>query len=239
MSNKKFDNHQFKRLRKLLGDTQAVFAEKLNTSQQTIAMIENNNRAVPSSIRENFYKKFGLSYDEAIQCKTKEELNIALNKKIVVNSVLNDTQVVAIKFYSNIQAAAGLGNYTTNNTQSEVLYFDKRWLKNIIGINPQNAFIIQAQGESMDSGLNKIDDIKDGDLLMVDTSKLEGNNKIYVISLNNEIRVKRLFYNLDGSLTISSNNSKYQDEQYKAEDANFINIQVLGRVVWNGSKENV
>lgn len=239
MINKKFDNYQFKRLRKLFGDTQAIFAKKLNTSQQTIAMIENNNRAVPRSIRENFYKNFGLSYDEAIQCKTQEELGIALNKKNVVDSVLNDSQVVALKFYPCIQAAAGLGNYLINDSQSEVLYFDKRWLKNIIGINPQNAFIIQAQGESMDSGMNKIDDIKDGDLLMVDTSKLEGNNKIYVINQNNEIRVKRLFYNLDGSLTISSNNPKYQDEKYKAEDANFINIQVLGRVVWNGSKENV
>ena len=233
MKQKILEKQKFKNFRMAQGLSQGEFANKLGAAVGLIGMIESEKqlkRGVTPNLKLKFKKAFKLDFDEDVN-------DDGSTNKSKTSPMLDN--VVTIKFYSNIQAAAGLGNYATNEAQSEVLYFDERWLKNIIGINPQNAFIIQAQGESMDSGMNKIDDIKDGDLLMVDTSKLEGNNKIYVINQNNEIRVKRLFYNLDGSLTISSNNPKYQDEKYKAEDANFINIQVLGRGVWNGSKENV
>ena len=90
----------------------------------------------------------------------------------------------------------------------------------------------------MDSGWNQPNDIKDGDLLLVDSSQTTGNNQIFVIRVNNsELRVKRLFKRGD-VLYISSNNSKYKDEVYYPDNNNVI-IEVIGRVVWNGSKENV
>ena len=90
----------------------------------------------------------------------------------------------------------------------------------------------------MDSGWNQPDDIKDGDLLMVDTSQTTGNNQIFVIMVNNsELRVKKLFKRGE-ALYISSNNSKYKEEVYYPDNTDF-EVKVIGRVVWNGSKENI
>ena len=147
--------------------------------------------------------------------------------------------IIPIPFY-NVGAAAGNGNYLLDEIPEEdVLYFDERWLKNILGVNPDNLHLIFADGDSMDSGFDTKEDIKDKDLLLVDTSQLTGNNKIFVILVNNtELRVKRLFKKMDGSLIISSNNPKYPDEIYNSDSPD-IDIKVIGRVVWNGSKENI
>ena len=82
MEEKQFNNEGFKRVRQLLNLNQSEFAEKLETHQQTIAMIENNKRGVPASIRESFYKNFGYSYDDAITCETQEQLNNLKNGSI-------------------------------------------------------------------------------------------------------------------------------------------------------------
>ena len=232
-----FNNSEFKNLRLLLGLTQQEFAESVNSSQQIIAMIENNKRGIPSSIREGFYTNYGVSYEKARECKTKEELNVLLNSSVI--SFNNDPNIVAIPIY-DISAAAGSGTSLTDDEPAKnIRYFDRRILKHLLKVdNYSNLHIIYAQGDSMDSGWNQPDDIKDGDLLMVDTSQTCGNNQIFVILVNNsELRVKRLFKRGD-TLFISSNNPKYKDEVYYPDNSD-TEIKVIGKVVWNGSKENI
>lgn len=232
-----FDNSKFKNLRNLLGLTQHAFAESVGSSQQVVAMVENNKRAVPSSIKQGFYTGYGVSYERAIECKTKEELNILLNSQIITNNN-NENNIVAIPIH-DISAAAGAGTWLSDEPEVDKMFFDKRFLRQILKSDDySHLHLIHAQGDSMDSGWNQPNDIKDGDLLLVDSSQTTGNNQIFVIRVNNsELRVKRLFKRGD-VLYISSNNSKYKDEVYYPDNNNVI-IEVIGRVVWNGSKENV
>lgn len=236
---KTFDNWKFKRLRNFLGLNQIDFAEKIGSSQQVITMIENNKRGVPTSIRENFYKTYKLSYDVAIDCESPEELNIALNTQVIKkhSSDLSDS-IIGIPIH-DISAAAGAGTWLGDEPEQDVMYFDKRFLKQILKRDSFDPIhIIYAKGDSMDSGWNQPDDIKDGDLLMVDTSQTTGNNQIFVILVNNqELRVKRLAKKAD-TLYITSNNSSYKPEIYTPDDTE-IEIKVVGKVVWNGSKESV
>lgn len=235
MNDKQFDNSKFKRLRNMLGYTQAIFAEKVESSQQIIAMIENNKRAVPSSIREAFYRNFKISYDEAIDCETAEELNTALNTKIITEATMNNNQVAAIRFYPDAQAAAGAGIYLPESSSEEMLYFDRRWLENTLGVKPENAIMIRARGNSMDSGLNRIDDIRDGDLLLVDISVKDViNNRIFVLQQGNDLRVKRLKKEFNGTVYLLSNNEKEYPPELATQEGS-----IIGRVVWNGSKGNV
>ena len=107
-------------------------------------------------------------------------------------------------------------------------------------MKPETLFLVYAKGDSMDSGFNLPTDIHDGDLLLVDSGFIEGNGKTFVILVNNqELRVKRLFKKLDGTLRIASDNKKYKEEIYIPNERNEIEIKVLGKVVWNGSKENI
>lgn len=235
-----FDNWKFKRLRQQLGLNQTEFAEKVKSSQQVIAMIENNKRGVPRSIRESFYEAYKIGYDEAIECSSSEELNVAMNTGIIKQCGKNgiSDSIIAIPIH-DISAAAGTGTWLGDEPEQDVMYFDKRFLKQILKRDSFDSIhIIYAKGDSMDSGWNQPDDIKDGDLLMVDTSQTTGNNQIFVILVNNqELRVKRLAKKAD-TLYITSNNSSYKPEIYTPDDPE-IEIKVIGKVVWNGSKESV
>lgn len=209
---------------KLNNISQKELGALIGESQQTIANIETGRTL---KINTEVLEKLGKVCDLMYLLYGKE-----------TNTPLSPN-CVPIPFY-NIGAAAGAGTNLYDIPEEDVLYFDERWLKNILGVNPKNLHLIFADGDSMDSGFNTKDDIKDRDLLMVDTSIKEGNNRIFVIMINNaELRVKKLFKKLDGTLIISSNNPKYPDEVYHPNDTKEIDVKIIGKVVWNGSKENI
>ena len=155
-----------------------------------------------------------------------------------VKTEYDDDNIISIPLH-DISAAAGAGTWLGDEPEQDVMYFDKRFLKQILkSENYEALHIIYAKGDSMDSGWNQPDDIKDGDLLMVDTSQLTGNNQVFVILVNNqELRVKRLSKRGD-TLYITSNNSAYKEEIYRPDDSE-IEVKVIGKVIWNGSKESV
>jgi phage repressor protein C with HTH and peptisase S24 domain len=214
---------KLRNFRKSLKLNQVKFAETLGFSQGTIANMESGKREV----------------SKPVLLKIKEIYNVDLMSfGEVKEKTIETSNVVAIPFY-NIGAAAGSGTYLDNEPEKEQMYFDKRYLKQILKRNTfDNLHVIYAKGDSMDSGWNQPDDIKDGDLLMVDTSQKTGNNQIFVINQNNELRVKLLKTQGDDLLIISKN-KKYNTEHYTFENLEYNKIDIVGRVVWNGSKENV
>ena len=210
---------EFRRSKNL---NQDEFAKKLGVQQALIAMIENGSRKPSKAFEDKLYNVYGFTLNkESEQPETKIPDNI-----------------IAIPIY-NIGAAAGEGTILTEEPDKDKMYFDKRFLNTILkNDNYSHLQIIHAQGDSMDSGWNQPDDIKDGDLLMIDTSQTTGNNQVFVILVNkSELRVKKLFKRGD-TLFISSNNPKYKEEVYTPDNAD-IEIQVIGKVVWNGSKESI
>lgn len=233
---KEFDNSAFKELRQYLGLTQDGFADIVGSSQQVITMIENNRRGIPSSIREGFLKHYKIELQEAMK---KENYNkIKQINEAGSNSFVgfgkDDLQIVKIPFYREAKAAAGLGEVIPENSEQDFLFFDKRWVENILGADVRMTIAITAKGNSMDGGVHPI---KNGDLLFVDTSvKNIVNNKVFVIQQENELRVKRVVKDFSGVTHLISDNpdkSKYPDEVINKDSL------IVGRVVWNGSKENI
>lgn len=220
--NKNKPNLELIKFRKSLGLSQVAFAEALGCPQPLITMVEKGNRTAPQSLKDALLAVYNYTYIKPIK---------------EVEKVIPST-IVPIPFH-DIGAAAGAGTWLADEPEQNVIYFDKRFLKQVLkSENFAPLHIIYAKGDSMDSGWNQPDDIKDGDLLMVDTSQTTGNNQIFVIMVNNsELRVKKLFKRGE-ALYISSNNSKYKEEVYYPDNTDF-EVKVIGRVVWNGSKENI
>ena len=206
----------FREERKL---TQDKLAQELGVSKSLISSIESGERNLSLKVLD----------------KIQEVYNVNLYSS--ANTTLPDN-IISIPFY-NIPASAGIGTLLSDEPEQEIMYFDKKFLQHILKRDTFNTIhIIYAQGDSMDSGWNQPDDIKDGDLLMIDTSQTTGNNQIFVILVNNrELRVKRLAKRAD-TLYITSNNSNYKEEIYRPDDSD-IEVKVIGKVVWNGSKESV
>lgn len=95
--------------------------------------------------------------------------------------------------------------------------------------SPHNLRMITGYGDSMEGTYN------DGDLLFVDTGVQEVKlDAVYVFALNGDLYVKRLQRRPDGSITVISDNKKY--EPYRVDDRE--QVRVIGRVVyaWNGKR---
>lgn len=89
--------------------------------------------------------------------------------------------------------------------------------------------IFKASGDSMESI------IEDGDLLLVDTGRVDFNNGgVFLLTIDNEWYVKRLRKRLSGELDVISDNIKYPIETFKPDSP--LEIVVRGKVVKNLSR---
>lgn len=106
------------------------------------------------------------------------------------------------------------------------LAFKRDWLARM-KIDPAQASVIYARGDSMAPTLN------DGEVLLIDGRQTEPvSGKVYVIQIDGDLRVKRLFKRPGGWVIVSDSQDKvrYPDEPLAA----ITDIRVLGRVAWRG-----
>ena len=130
-----------------------------------------------------------------------------------------------IPIYGDAHLAAGNGRVVESESVTDHIPLYKTWIREK-GYKTSHLIVFRVEGDSM------VPLIKDKDLLLIDTSaKVIESGKIYAISANNELRVKRIHRQLDGSLVISSDNKspEYQDQTLSKDQLN--SLQIIGRVV--------
>lgn len=213
---------KFKNFRMKQGLSQTSMAEKLEVSTGIIGMTEslkNQQYNVSANIKLKIKKAFNIDFD----------LNVNDDGEIIKREDnLLSSNIVKIPFYTFVKAAAGSGIDIPEYAEHEIMYFDKRWLKNTLGVNETNLSIITAEGDSMQPLIN------DGDYLLVDKSSLDiTNNKVYVIQDGETYRVKRIRQDFNGDIYLISDNKNYLPEKVSHS------LNIIGKVVWNSSKENV
>ena len=127
----------------------------------------------------------------------------------------------------DVEAAAGAGAVVASEYVAEMIAFSAAWLRER-HITPRTARILTARGDSMEPT------IRDGDLLIVDTSiETAVDNGIYCIAYDGVLLVKRLFMIRNGGLIISSDNKiAGRDEEIGPHDVPEVDIK--GRVMWYG-----
>ena len=206
------DSAKLKQLREQYNLTQKALAEKLEVSLKLIVAIEGGDR----NISMKLYKKIQEVFNTDVYNTTQPDIS---------------NNLIALPFYP-VGASAGSGTLLLDSVKQEPMYFDRRFIEKVLKLNPDNIHIIYAQGDSMDSGWNQPDDIKDGDLLFIDTTIKTGNNKVFVIQQDDKLRVKQLIKQGD-TLIVKSRNGKYPDEVYTPDKID-TEISVVGEVVWHG-----
>ncbi len=127
------------------------------------------------------------------------------------------------------RAAAGAGQLAVSEDVTDMLAFRRDWLRRL-GINPAAAFLLAADGDSMEPT------IPDGALMLVDGSIREPrdikNGAIYVIMRGGTVIVKRVQFRIDDSVVLISDNPIYEREIISRSDMN--DLHFAGRVVWIG-----
>jgi phage repressor protein C with HTH and peptisase S24 domain len=133
----------------------------------------------------------------------------------------------------NAEASMGIGRFRPE--QEDVvteMAVSERWLRTHATFSaPENLALITGFGDSMSPTFN------DGDVLMVDRGVTDVKlDAIYVLSLRDELYIKRLQRRPDGGVLMLSDNRAY--EPYQIPEADRGQFQVLGRVVmaWNAHR---
>lgn len=138
--------------------------------------------------------------------------------------VNNFTDMVRLPLYHGVAASAGPGLLVSEEHAEGAIAFRKTFLREK-GASPDHCSVIRARGDSM------MPTIPDGSLLVVDHSQIEiSNGYIMVISLGDDVLVKRVRRRLDGLVDLISDNSTYAPETV-TQDA-LQTLQILGRVVY-------
>lgn len=205
---------------------QKDFAQKLGIASSTLGYVEQGSREITDKIKLALIKVYGYDIDEDkyIQPSLDEAERVSDN-------------LISIPFF-RVSAAAGSGVQLDEHQECSRLVFDKRYLKSILPVSVDLDYLqcITASGDSMWTPDNK--GINDRDILFIDTKNRIPDNGVYVILVNNELRVKRLLKRLDETIAIKSDNPKYETEIYNPETSPYT-ISILGKVVFNISNGNV
>lgn len=128
------------------------------------------------------------------------------------------------------QGSAGTGEENTHVEIRGVMAFKTSWLR-ANNLNQRHLDVIYASGHSMEPTIN------DGDVLLVDESKIEPKDgQIFAMQSSTKgTIVKRLVKSdIDGWIIRSDNSDKarYGDEILRDGEIN--EVRIIGRVVWRG-----
>lgn len=125
---------------------------------------------------------------------------------------------ISVRYFPDISASAGYGCLNGDHCEYDTVYIDSTLLPLATS---KNIDAIRVHGDSMTPRIN------DGDTIFVDKSQRDiRNGKIFIIRLNEEIFVKRIYVSPHG-LIIRSDNHDYPQFEIKKEEAD-----ILGQVIY-------
>ena len=135
-------------------------------------------------------------------------------------------QDFALVPFFDIEASAGNGSQVNQELQTSEMAFRRDWLIGK-GLQADKCALIKARGDSMEPTIHA------GDLLLVDT-RIHSikDDAIYIIESENHLVVKRVQQSLDGSVTIISDNPRYEKQVIEPTRAK--ELKIVGRVRWYG-----
>ena len=137
---------------------------------------------------------------------------------------LDQPDFIRLPVYNEVAASAGPGAVAVSEHPDSVVAFARRFLRDQ-GAVPERCSIIRARGDSM------APTIPDASILIVDHSQAEvANGCIMVISVGDDLLVKRVRRRLDGLIDLVSDNPSYPPETIGRDTVQ--QLRVVGRVVY-------
>jgi len=165
-----------------------------------------------------------LAFGEPPQFRAGRESTSAREDTRAVN--YSDPETVLIRRY-DVAFSAGPGAAVGEEVVTASIPFSRRYLEVALRAAPDDVAMGQADGDSM------LPTIADKDLLMVHLGRRRiADGKIFVLRLGNELVVKRVQREIDGSLLLISDNKAYPERRLTQAEAD--QVDVIGRLIWSG-----
>lgn len=227
---------RFRYVRTEIIDTSQInLASILGVKPQVIADIESGRKQkIDNDILQKLYEEYGIKLEWLLFGIGNQTLLDDMDE--IEYTYCNDNVASIKKYDFNLTEKENIDKVIEND--KDVLYFDRRWLRNILGVNPDNIFFIYAPDDSMDSGKNTANDIKKGDILFIDISQKQGNNKVFVYKndFDNEYSIRQIKWSLSENIKLVPYNKKYKSEIVEKQVNEFL-VNIIGQIVWNGNRK--
>lgn len=209
-------SQKLKELRKNINLTQQEFAAQIGVNTKTIAFWENDKNEPTKSNLLTICNKFNLSDDYFNE-------NVKNNVRIV--SVTSNEPKIKADYYPDVFGSCGGGAFVLSETKEQIEIPLKCFKKPFNKIKKYS--VINAYGSSMQPF------IFDADRLIIEHCEGETiqDDKVYVFAYDNQIFIKRLYYNVDEIIIKSDNPDPIFKVKYisKEQMNDFILIgQVVG-----------
>lgn len=202
-----------KRLKEVRGyleiNSQTKFAERLGVSRNIIADAE---RA----------KTKGLSSEVALKIEETFHINgwwLLTGQGTMLGATNTEGYSIDVL---DLKTSAGSGVMPYEAQVIDKYILDKSFFKTAPQANKLK--IIQVEGDSMEPT------ILDGAYIIIDETKTEFIDGIYACLIDDNIFIKRLQFDLDGSIKIISDNQKYEPKFYNPKNTQIF-FKILGRKI--------
>ncbi|EMA2438117.1 S24 family peptidase [Vibrio parahaemolyticus] len=133
-----------------------------------------------------------------------------------------------LKFY-DVEVSAGHGTLVEKEEESSAMVFSERFIRQELGFNPNNIFLMPVRGDSMAPTL------KNQSIVMVNRVDGFSTDGIYVFRYDNRLMVKRLQF-LPNGIKVVSDNSSYEAWELGKKDMEGADFEIIGEVVWSGQR---
>ena len=127
----------------------------------------------------------------------------------------------------NVKVAAGHGYVVEDEKPRFTMAFRKYWIRFHLRTDPKSLSVVKVTGDSMEGVLF------DGDNVLVDHSRNQPGNGLYVLRIGEELIVKRTQTLPGNHLLVSSANEAYQPFELNLADETS-GVEIIGKVVWFG-----
>lgn len=205
-------------------DSPTAAADHFGWNYSTYAGHENGSRGLKAGVAARYAEAFGTSpewllyghlgpdgYDDALPDPGRHE---------------RAPGMVKVPVY-DVEASAGHGALIHAEEQVDEMAFATGFVRSITASDPASLAIIRVKGDSMEPTM------LDGDKVLVDRSKTSLDfDGIYVLRYGQALHVKRVGrHRRRGWVTITSDN-----DQYREIEAEYSDVDIVGRVLWFGRK---
>ncbi|CAK4070761.1 S24 family peptidase [Vibrio sp. 16] len=149
-------------------------------------------------------------------------------RELSQNGSLAPRGYLELKFY-DVEVSAGHGALVEKEEESSAMVFSEKFIRQELGFNPNNIFLMPVRGDSMSPTL------KNQSIVMVNRVDGFSNDGIYVFRFDGRLMVKRIQF-LPQGIKVVSDNSAYEPWELSKSDIQSADFEIIGEVVWSGQR---
>ncbi|CAH0542922.1 LexA family transcriptional regulator [Vibrio marisflavi] len=159
--------------------------------------------------------------------KIPQDMFIKANE-IAKNGSLSPKGYLELKYF-DIEVNAGMGALVEKEEESSSIVFKEKFIRQELGYNPNNVFLMPIRGDSM------IPTLKNQSIVMVNRVDGFSTDGVYVFRYDSRLMVKRIQF-LPKSIKVVSDNPAYEPWELTKEDIKSADFEIIGEVVWSGQR---